>query len=311
MHKPVMLEQAMEALRLKKDGWYVDATLGRGGHAQAIIERLDGQARVWGFDKDPEAVRHCNEKFAGQPLEVLHASYAQMAQSLEKIAVNGKVDGVLFDLGVSSPQLDQGERGFSFMRPGPLDMRMDTTHGPQAQDWPATVPVSVLERALKEYGEERYAGHVARAIVARRKTKPFTDTLDLAEVVKEAIPNWQPGKHPATKTFQAIRMQINNEIDDLVLGLEQAISVLKPGGRLVVISFHSGEDIRVKRMIQKYCRGNEDVASGQAKQVLLKKVGKAVYAHHAEVSDNPRARSAIMRVAERLSENKLNERSRV
>lgn len=301
MHKPVMLEQAMDALITDRDGTYIDATLGRGGHSRAILERCEGLARVCGFDKDPAAVEFCQQEFSNDNVAVVHASYSQLISGFSSLSWDKEVDGVLFDLGVSSPQLDQAERGFSFMRAGPLDMRMDNSAGITAQEWLLTVRAGELERVLRDYGEERYAGRVARAIIARRAKQPFVETTDLAETIKAAIPNWQPGRHPATRSFQGIRMHINNELEELRWGVEQAISMLKPGARLVVISFHSGEDKIVKKTIQKYCRGNEDL-SGEPKEILLRKIGKAQYADHIEIVENQRSRSAVMRVAEKLPE---------
>ncbi|AOS98743.1 Ribosomal RNA small subunit methyltransferase H [Microbulbifer aggregans] len=303
LHRSVLLREAVDALVTDPGGFYIDGTFGRGGHSAAILERLNESGRLLAIDKDPEAVAYGNERFAGDPrLSIWHGSFADMDRAAEDEA--GRVTGILLDLGVSSPQLDQAQRGFSFMQDGPLDMRMDTTRGISAAEWVNTESESELARVFKEYGEERFARRMAGAIVRRRAERPFERTLDLAEVVKEANPAWEKGKHPATRVFQAIRIHVNGELDDLRQALEKSIELLAPGGHLVVISFHSLEDRMVKRFIREKERGPAiprglPVMDSQIKKTL-RSVGKAVKAEAEELGENVRSRSAVMRVAEKL-----------
>ena len=303
LHRSVLLSEAVDALVVDPGGFYIDGTFGRGGHSALVLEQLNESGRLLAVDKDPQAIAYAGERFAGEPrFQIWHGSFADMDQAAGEMA--GKVDGILLDLGVSSPQLDQPERGFSFMQDGPLDMRMDTSRGISAAEWVNTESEAELVRVFKEYGEERFARRMAAAIVRRRQEKPFERTLDLAEVVKAANPAWEKGKHPATRVFQAIRIHVNGELEDLKQALEKSLALLKPGGRLVVISFHSLEDRMVKRFIREKEKGPQlprglPVMESQI-QKTLKSVGKAVKAEGREIDDNVRSRSAVMRIAEKL-----------
>jgi 16S rRNA (cytosine1402-N4)-methyltransferase len=305
VHHPVMLEEVVAALRIDADGVYVDATFGRGGHSAAILQRLGVGGRLIAIDKDPWAVEVARERSArDRRFSIFQGSFAMLEYFAEAEAVLGKVNGVLLDLGVSSPQLDSAERGFSFLREGPLDMRMDTLHGESAAEWLDRAAEVDIARVLKMYGEERYAKRIARAIVKARQSAPIKTTTQLAEIVAAANPAWERDKHPATRSFQAIRIHINRELEDLQLGLPQALRVLAPGGRLAVISFHSLEDRIVKRFMRDAARGDDlppdlPVPASELKPTL-RRVGKPVYPAESEVDANPRARSAVLRVAEKL-----------
>jgi 16S rRNA (cytosine1402-N4)-methyltransferase len=304
-HLTVLLQEAVDALVVDPAGLYVDGTFGRGGHSRLVLEALTENGRLLGFDKDPRAIETANELAAEDTrFSIVHDSFAQLEQQIQDLGKHGQVDGVLVDLGVSSPQLDDAERGFSFLNDGPLDMRMDTTRGESAAEWIAQTEEAEIARVLKVYGEERFAKRMARAIVQKREEAPITRTAQLANIVAEANPAWEKGKHPATRAFQAIRIEVNNELGDLEALLDQALEVLKPGGRLVVISFHSLEDRIVKQFIRHHQRGGE-VPRGvplmeSQLNIRLKPVGKAVRASSGEVDANVRARSAIMRVAEKI-----------
>ena len=304
-HQPVLLDEVIDNLAIKPDGVYVDATFGRGGHAQAVLNRLSPTGRLLVLDKDPEAIAFACQHFSNDKrLIAQQGSFTLLEKLVKDQNLHGKVDGILFDLGVSSPQLDNPERGFSFMRAGKLDMRMDFSQGVDAATWIARVPEQELANVLWEYGEERFSRRIARSIVEIRKTTPIATTDQLAEIVKAAIPAWEKGKHPATRSFQAIRIAINHELDDLKLGLASALEVLKVGGRLLVISFHSLEDRLVKHFIQRHERGNDFPAGMPIKHELyharLKRCGRALKATEQEVIMNPRARSAVLRIAEKL-----------
>ncbi|WP_445362316.1 16S rRNA (cytosine(1402)-N(4))-methyltransferase RsmH [Microbulbifer sp. ANSA003] len=304
LHRSVLLREAVDALVTEPDGFYIDGTFGRGGHSASILERLGPNGQLVGVDKDPQAVEFAEQRFSGESrFSIWHGSFADMDKAAGQAA--GKVSGILLDLGVSSPQLDQAERGFSFMQDGPLDMRMDTSRGISAAEWVNTEAEAEMARVFKEYGEERFARRMAAAIVKRRLEKPFERTLDFAEVVKEANPAWEKGKHPATRVFQAIRIHINGELDDLQSALDKSLQLLAPGGRLVIISFHSLEDRIVKRFIREKERGPQlprglPVMDSQIAK-SLRSVGKAVKANTVEVDENQRSRSAVMRVAEKLA----------
>jgi 16S rRNA (cytosine1402-N4)-methyltransferase len=305
LHATVLLQEAVDALVISDAGFYVDGTFGRGGHSALILERLSHDGRLLGIDKDVAAVAVAQQRFA-QDLRfgMAHGSFADLAELIEARGMTGKVDGVLLDLGVSSPQLDEAERGFSFQYDGPLDMRMDQTRGQSAADWVNSAPEDEMAWVLKEYGEERFAKRMARAIVAERLKVPFARTGRLAEVIKEANPAWEKGKHPATRAFQAIRIQVNSELTDLNAVLEQALKVLKIGGRLVVISFHSLEDRIVKRFIRQQEQGDKMPIGMPIRDEQLNKrmraCSKAIKATDSEVEANVRSRSAIMRVAEKI-----------
>ncbi len=306
-HQAVLYEEALESLQIKTDGIYIDCTFGRGGHSAGILQRLGESGRLLAFDRDIEAV---NSKEAvalstDERFSLHHACFAELAAVSDRLEYSGRIDGILIDLGVSSPQLDTAERGFSFLRDGPLDMRMDTTSGLTAAQYLAAVDEQELVKVLYEYGEERFAKRIARAIVLQRKRQALQTTLQLAKLIEESVPFKDKYKHPATRTFQAIRIEINHELEQVKDALTQAIRILAPGGRLVIISFHSLEDRIVKRFIRnesgrktnpgKLPVKEQDIAKGQ-----LKKVGKSIRAQAGEIRQNPRARSAIMRVAEKI-----------
>ncbi len=306
-HITVLLDEAVEALAIQGDGCYLDGTFGRGGHSRLILKHLGPKGRLLGFDKDPQAIA------TGQALAaedgrfvIVQRSFAEMGSEIASQGLSGKVNGVLLDLGVSSPQLDDPERGFSFMNDGPLDMRMDPSGGVSAAEFIANASAEEIARVFKEYGEERFAKRMANAVVARRETKPFERTADLAEVLKVANPAWEKGKNPATRAFQGLRIHVNNELADLEAGLEAALESLEIGGRLVVISFHSLEDRIVKLFMRKLAKGEADnlprnlPVRYQAFEPKIKIHGKAQFASDAELKANPRSRSAVMRVAEKL-----------
>jgi len=305
-HETVLLEPAVKALLTNPEGVYVDCTFGRGGHSQHILESLGAAGRLLAFDKDPAAVRVACERFAGDArFTMVQGSFAQLQEVISAAGLAGRVSGVLLDLGVSSPQLDEAQRGFSFMQDGPLDMRMNPEEGQSAAQWLAAAAEQEIADVIYRYGEERFSRRMARAIVEQRQVAPITGTLQLAEIIKHANPAWEKHKHPATRAFQAIRIYINRELEDLQSVLGQALDVLQGGGRLVVISFHSLEDRIVKQFISEQARG-DDYPVGVPIQHAdlnprLKKVGKPVKADAQEVAINPRSRSAIMRVAEKLA----------
>lgn len=307
-HVTVLQQEAVESLAIRADGLYVDATFGRGGHSRAILAVLGPAGRLLGLDKDPAALE-VGQALAGQDNRfiVVQRSFAELGDVLDELGWKGRLDGVLFDLGVSSPQLDEPERGFSFLRDGPLDMRMDPSHGLSAAEWLAEAPEQEIARVFRDFGEERFARRMARAIVQRRQQQSFQRTADLAEVISRANPAWEKGKHPATRAFQALRIQVNDELGELEGGLEAAIDGLAMGGRLVVISFHSLEDRIVKRFMRRLAKGEADTLPRDlpvpqaAFQARLRLLGKPKYPGETERKNNPRARSAVMRVAEKLS----------
>ena len=305
-HTTVLLKEAVEALVTDADGFYVDGTFGRGGHSAKLLSKVSENGIVLAIDKDLQAIESGRERFKQDSrLRLVHGSFADMSNFVDDQAHMGKVSGVLLDLGVSSPQLDEADRGFSFMRDGPLDMRMDTSAGLSAAEWIASAEEQEISRVIKEYGEERFARRMASAVVRERSKTPITRTVQLASILAAAHPAWERGKHPATKAFQAIRIFINRELDDLEVLLSRVIDLLQVGGRLVVISFHSLEDRRVKRFIRDQERGiklpkNLPVRDVE-RDVRLKKVGKAIKPTDLEVGDNIRSRSAVMRVAERVA----------
>lgn len=306
-HTTVLLNEAVEQLAIVADGCYVDGTFGRGGHSRLILSRLGKQGQLIGFDKDPLAINTGNLLMAeDKRFSIIQNSFAAMKEELEKRGLAGKVSGVLLDLGVSSPQLDDADRGFSFNQDGPLDMRMNPMSGVSAKDWIASASEDEISRVFKDYGEERFAKRMARAVVQRRDIKPFERTLDLAEVITVANPAWEKGKHPATRAFQAIRIFVNNELGDLEHGLQAALDVLAVGGRLAVISFHSLEDRIVKQFMRKQVKGEADQLPRdlpiQVKpfEAKLHIIGKPIYASEQEVKNNPRSRSAVLRTAEKL-----------
>ncbi len=305
MHETVLLNEAVDALVTRPQGVYVDGTFGRGGHSREILTRLNDAGCLLAVDKDPQAIE-AGLMLAQQDRRFLieQGSFADSSRFVASHGL-GQVDGVLLDLGVSSPQLDQSERGFSFMRDGPLDMRMNPQQGQSAAQWLAVADEAEIAQVLKEYGEERFAKRIAKAIVNERNQVSIESTLHLAKVIAEAHPAWEKFKHPATKSFQGIRIYINNELGDLNQFLDQVLNMLDVGGRLVIISFHSLEDRVVKRFIKRHVRGDELPANIPVRDDQLnrrlKHVGKAVRANAEEVDSNIRSRSAIMRVAEKIA----------
>ncbi len=306
-HVTVLLDEAVEALAVRADGCYLDGTFGRGGHSRLILSRLGPQGRLLGFDKDPQAIETGTALAAEDGrFVVVQRSFAELSDELTVRGLLGQVAGILLDLGVSSPQLDDASRGFSFLNDGPLDMRMDPSRGVSAAEWINSASAEEIARVLKDYGEERFAKRMANAVVRRRESKPFERTADLASVLSEANPAWEKGKHPATRAFQGVRIHINDELGDLQRGLDAALEALEVGGRLVVISFHSLEDRIVKQFMRRHAKGEADnlprhlPVIPKAFEPRLKLLGKPQYASEAEVKANPRSRSAVMRVAEKL-----------
>ncbi|PJE80354.1 Ribosomal RNA small subunit methyltransferase H [invertebrate metagenome] len=301
LHKTVLLKEAVNAWLTDNNGIYIDGTFGRGGHTRRLLSKLSDKGRVFGFDKDNEAIR-VGEMLSEEDrrFHIYHDSFTGMSCHFEP----GSVDGILMDLGVSSPQLDEAHRGFSFMHDGPLDMRMDCQAGESAAQWLARAEEQVISKVLWEFGEERFSRRIARAIIVAREQTPIVTTAQLAGIIASACPVKEKHKHPATRSFQAIRIYINRELEDLSDGLNAAIELLKPGGHLVVISFHSLEDRIAKRFIRKHVKGDElprwlPVTEEQMHR-RLKNVGKAVRASVEEIVANSRSRSAIMRVAQKL-----------
>jgi 16S rRNA (cytosine1402-N4)-methyltransferase len=304
-HVPVLMGPVLDGLDIKADGIYVDGTFGRGGHSSAILEQLNARGRLIAIDRDPQAIASVPKALKEDPrLELLRGEIEGLSTCIGERELTGRVDGLLLDLGVSSPQLDEAERGFSFLRDGPLDMRMDPDSGVSAAEWLDSVEEASLRRVLKIYGEESSATRIARAIVAARQVAPIRTTTQLAEIVSSVVPAHTRKKHPATKTFQAIRIFINRELEQLEAVLDQSIDVLAKGGRLCVISFHSLEDRIVKRFMRNASRESEqyrgmpDVPAEF--QPKMKIIGKVIVATAAEISENVRARSARLRIAERV-----------
>ena len=304
-HESVMLQQAVDALAINGDGVYVDATFGRGGHSREILKQLGQSGRLVVIDQDEEAIKDAKVlETHDQRVTAIHGSFSQITKITDGLQISGKVKGILFDIGVSSPQLDDNKRGFSFLRDGPLDMRMDQSKGITAAEWLAEVDETTLIKVLKEYGEERFARRIARAIIEARAVSPITTTKQLALLITEAIPVKEKHKHPATRSFQAIRIFINHELEEIKQALEQSLEVLAAGGRLVVISFHSLEDRLVKRFMRDQAKGkqlprNIVVPQSECEQ-RLKIIGKAIKASVDEVAGNVRSRSAVLRTAEKI-----------
>lgn len=303
-HASVLLDGAVDALVHETDGVYLDGTFGRGGHSRAILGRLGPEARLLAIDRDPHALaeaRHIDDRRFS-----MHAdTFGRLGEIAHAEGVHGRLAGILLDIGVSSPQLDDPERGFSFLRDGPLDMRMDPDHGESAAEWLAHAKEADIAWVLKTFGEERFAKRMARAIVERRQQSPITRTHELAELLKAAHPAWEKGKHPATRAFQALRIYVNRELEELDAALVAALEALAPGGHLVVISFHSLEDRRVKRFIRDHVRGDTHLPRGMPIRDdqlsrRMEALGKARRPGPAEVDDNPRARSAVMRAARKI-----------
>ena len=303
-HLPVLLDEVLTGLGLRPDGIYIDATYGRGGHSGAILERLGPDGRLYALDQDPQAVAAARNRFGSDTrFSVVRGRFSMLGDYVDGWQVSGRVNGILIDLGVSSPQLDEAARGFSFRSDGPLDMRMDPETGLSAAQWINGVDEATLTQTLRTLGEERFAKRVARAIVRARATKRIETTGELASVVRGAVPTREPGKDSATRTFQAVRMVVNRELDELQSVLPQALDALAPGGRLAVISFHSLEDRIVKNFMRDQARGPQFprglpvTASMQVSR--LRVLGRPIKPGTRELRENPRARSATLRVAER------------
>jgi len=305
-HVPVLLGPAISGLNLKTDGCYVDATFGRGGHSGAILQELGTDGRLLAIDRDPQAIAEAPESLKHDPrLELINGKFSELKQYATERNLLGKVDGLLLDLGVSSPQLDEAGRGFSFRSDGPLDMRMDPSSGQSAAEWLGAADEKTLRDVLRKLGEERFAGRIARAIVSARQSAPIQRTAELAQIIHAAAPkNPRQKRHPATKSFQAIRIFINDELGELKKALAASVDLLRPGGRLCVISFHSLEDRAVKRFIRERSlepvqyRGLPDIPEGM--RPTMKTIGKAISPSDAEIAANARARSSRLRIAERL-----------
>lgn len=305
-HITVLLNEAVDGLAIKPNGIYIDGTFGRGGHSRLILSKLSEQGRLIATDRDPRAIAEANT-INDPRFQIVHTAFSAIPDVCQQLGLTGKIDGILLDLGVSSPQLDDAERGFSFMRDGPLDMRMDTTKGLSAAEWLVQVSVDDLAWVLKTFGEERFAKRIAQAVVSYNKsaTEKISRTLQLAQIIADAVPFKDKHKHPATRSFQAIRIFINSELDELEKALQSALSVLAPEGRLSIISFHSLEDRMVKQFMKKNSKG-ADVPKGLPileselnKNIPLKTVGKAIMPSEAEIEANPRSRSAVLRIAEK------------
>lgn len=306
-HTTVLLDEAVNGLNIREDGIYIDGTFGRGGHSRLILSQLGDKGRLLAIDRDPQAIAAAAE-IQDPRFSIVHGPFSALAEYVEARGLTGKIDGVLLDLGVSSPQLDDAERGFSFMRDGPLDMRMDPTRGQSAAEWLMKADEADIAFVIKTYGEEKFGKRIARAIVERNREQPMTRTKELATVIAAAMPVKDKFKHPATRTFQAIRIWINSELEEIDTALKGAMSVLAPGGRLSVISFHSLEDRLVKRFMRDQSRGPQvpagiPMTESQLKALggrELKTLGKLIPGE-AEVNENPRARSSVLRIAERTA----------
>jgi len=304
-HTTVLLQETVDGCLNDPAGIYVDGTFGRGGHSRLLLSKLAPEGRLIGFDKDPLAIQTGKElEREDSRFQIVQASFADMKAELNALGI-GQINGILLDLGVSSPQLDDAERGFSFMKDGPLDMRMNPDAGLSAAEWCAQTSEEEIARVLKEYGEERFAKRMARAIIKARAEAPITRTRELAELIKEANPAWEKHKHPATRAFQAIRIAVNNELGDLEKILADSVDLLLPHGRLAVISFHSLEDRMVKRFIRAQEKGRDLPPGIPVPDDMLgrtmKKMGKAIMPGNDEIRINARARSAVLRIAERLA----------
>lgn len=305
-HVSVLLQESIDALVIDPDGTYIDATFGRGGHTRVLLSRLSPQGRVIALDQDPQAIAAA-EAIDDPRFSIIHTPFSRLASVIEEQQIEHQLSGILFDLGVSSPQLDDAERGFSFMRDGPLDMRMDTTVGPTAADWINSASFDDIVYVLKVYGEERFARKIARAVVADREETPFQRTKQLADLIGRVVPQKDRHKHPATRSFQAIRIHINRELEQIEQALEASLAGLKEDGRLVVISFHSLEDRIVKRFMRSKSQGKQVPAGLPVTEAELNKdrqlalEGKAIKPSAEEIDANPRARSSVLRIARRLA----------
>ncbi|MGV0951259.1 MAG: 16S rRNA (cytosine(1402)-N(4))-methyltransferase RsmH [Azonexus sp.] len=302
-HVTVLLEEAVGALAIKANGVYIDATFGRGGHSRRILAELNEKGRLIAVDRDPQAIE-AGSAINDPRFRLVHRAFGELAEAARDAGVSD-VDGILFDIGVSSPQIDDGERGFSFRHDAPLDMRMDTTQGETAAEWLARAEIREITEVIRDYGEERFAFQIAKKVVAARLEQPIVTTGQFAALVRATVRTREPGQDAATRSFQALRIHINQELGQLEIALPQALELLKPGGRLVVISFHSLEDRIVKNFMREQSTADSlpkslPLRADQLPKPKLRLVGKAVKAPAAEVADNPRARSAVMRVAEKI-----------
>ncbi|KAB7701942.1 16S rRNA (cytosine(1402)-N(4))-methyltransferase RsmH [Plesiomonas shigelloides] len=306
-HITVLLHEAVDGLAIRPDGIYIDGTFGRGGHSRLILSQLGPQGRLIAIDRDPQAIAEA-ATIDDPRFQIVHGPFSNVQQYVEELGLTGKIDGFLLDLGVSSPQLDDAERGFSFMRDGPLDMRMDPSSGFSAAEWLQKAEAEDIAWVLKTFGEERFAKRIARAIVERNQSEPMTRTRELAELVAAASPVKEKHKHPATRTFQAIRIYINSELEEIERALDASLTILAPGGRLSVISFHSLEDRIVKRFIRRQSKGPEipdglpltEAQLAGGKKMLT--IGKAIKPSEEEIEQNARSRSSVLRVAERMAD---------
>lgn len=306
MHLPVLFNEALHELSIKPDGIYIDCTFGRGGHSRGILQQLGSGGRLLALDRDLDAIQseYAQELNKDARFQLEHCCFSQLQEVVEKRGWQGKVDGILMDFGVSSPQLDNAQRGFSFMRDGPLDMRMDCSAGLSAAEWLASVTEEDLVQVLFDYGEERFARRIANAVVTQRVEKPLTTTRQFVDLLVEAIPFKEKHKHPATRSFQAVRIAVNKELEEITTVLDQAVNVLASGGIMAVISFHSLDDRIVKRFIRdesrgKYTSSKLPLQPEELAAIRLKKRGKAIKAGEQELAENPRSRSAVMRIAQR------------
>jgi len=304
-HYPVMLQEAVAGLGVSGEGIYIDCTFGRGGHSRIILSQLNKNGHLLAIDQDPEAVAYAKQAFLEPQFEIQQGSFEALEAYRADRGWLGQVDGILIDLGVSSPQLDEAERGFSFMRSGPLDMRMNPQSGLSAKEWLMQTDEKTLAQVIRQYGEEKFSGRIARHIKEAIAAGVLNTTLDLANIVKKASPKTEKHKHPATRTFQAIRIAVNRELDVLKTVLEASVRVLKPGGRLSVISFHSLEDRIVKQFIRDQSRLKDLFPDSpielEVVKPVLKKIGKPIFPTSKECEENPRSRSAVLRIAERLA----------
>jgi 16S rRNA (cytosine1402-N4)-methyltransferase len=307
IHHPVLLHEALDQLKIRPEGIYIDCTFGRGGHTTEILKKLGKDGKLVALDRDLDAIISPEAKnLSLDPrLSLFHSCFSKFEAVIKRLDYHGRVDGVLIDLGVSSPQLDNPKRGFSFLKEGPLDMRMDNTQGFSASEYLAEVNENELAKVIFEYGEDRFARRIAKAIVIARQTQPILTTLELSKLIEGCVPFKERYKHPATRTFQAIRIVVNQELEEIKLGLKQIAEALAPGGRLVVIAFHSLEDRIVKRFMReesgrKNNPGKLPILESEIQFGQLKRLGKPIRANPSEVRQNPRARSAVMRVAEKI-----------
>ncbi len=305
-HTTVLLDEAVNALNIRDDGIYIDGTFGRGGHSRLILSQLGDNGRLYAIDRDPQAIAAAAD-ITDSRFSIIHGPFSSLAAYAEERGLTGKINGILLDLGVSSPQLDDAARGFSFMRDGPLDMRMDPTRGLSAADWLLRTEENDIAFVLKTFGEERFAKRIARAIVTRNREQPITRTKELADLIAAAIPVKDKFKHPATRSFQAIRIRVNSELDEIEQVLKGALIALAPAGRLSVISFHSLEDRIVKRFMREQSRGPQVPAGLPMTEIQLRQLGGRelkvlgkMMPGEGEVADNPRARSSVLRIAERI-----------